>query len=39
MWNASGRAIGSVLIRQKTAEQAAQEFVALLQAELVKHQK
>jgi multiple sugar transport system substrate-binding protein len=39
MWNASGRAIGSVLIRQKTAEQAAQEFVALLQAELAKHQK
>jgi multiple sugar transport system substrate-binding protein len=39
MWNASGRAIGSVFIRQKTAEQAAQEFVALLQAELAKNQK
>jgi len=39
MWNASGRSAGSVFIRQKTAEQAAQEFVALLNAELAKHQK
>lgn len=39
MWNASGRAMGSVFIKEKTPEQAASEFIAQMHAELAKHQK
>jgi multiple sugar transport system substrate-binding protein len=39
MWNALGRATGSVFIKQKTAEQAGEEYVSQLKADLAKAQK
>ncbi|HYF21465.1 MAG TPA: sugar ABC transporter substrate-binding protein [Ramlibacter sp.] len=39
MWNAIGRAAGSVFARQRTPEQAAQDFLAQLNAEMAKNQK
>lgn len=39
MWNASGRAMGSVFIKEKTPEQAAGEFIEQMKAEMAKNQK
>jgi multiple sugar transport system substrate-binding protein len=39
MWNSLGRAAGTVFVRQKTAEEAAQDYVGQLAADLAKNQK
>jgi multiple sugar transport system substrate-binding protein len=39
MWNNLGRATGSVFIKQKTPEQAAEDYVNQLKADLAKNQK
>jgi multiple sugar transport system substrate-binding protein len=39
MWNSLGRAAGTVFIKQKTAEQAAEDYLAQMKAELAKNQK
>jgi multiple sugar transport system substrate-binding protein len=39
MWNAVGRAAGSVFIGEKTSAQAAQEVIAAISGELAKNQK